>query len=182
MHKEPIAREVTPKLLELAGKYPVVTITGPRQSGKTTLARYAFPDKRYANLEMPDVRAFAREDPRGFLEQFRDKGGIIDEIQRVPELTSYIQGVTDEAGSAGQFILTGSQQFEMMNSVTQSLAGRTALIKLPPFSLSELPTDLNTSDWDGLLYRGFYPRIIDCDLNPTQALADYTSTYLERDL
>lgn len=172
-----IKRKVEEKLIQLAGQYPVVTITGPRQSGKTTLAKKAFPDHQYWSLEDPDVREFARSDSRSFLNQ--SPRMVIDEIQKVPSLVSYIQGIVDRTDIPGQFILTGSHQFELTNVISQSLAGRTALIKLLPFSMNELNEEINLSE---LLYRGFYPRIIDKQLNPTEALSFYTNTYLERDL
>lgn len=131
-----INRTIEPVLKDLASKYPVVTLTGPRQSGKTTLCRKVFPDMAYANLESPDIREFAAADPRGFLAAYPG-GVIIDEIQRGPQLVSYIQGIVDELKIPGQFILTGSQQFEVMNTINQSLAGRTALLKLLPFSIAE---------------------------------------------
>ena len=176
-----IIREISEYLAQLAQKYPVVTITGPRQSGKTTLSREVFKDKAYFNLEMLDVREFARSDPRGFLRKIPD-GAVLDEIQRAPELLSYIQGIVDEKKKNGMFILTGSQQFEVSNSINQSLAGRTALLKLLPFSLTEIKNNYGFSDFNEIIFKGFYPRIYDQDINPTQALADYFETYVERDL
>jgi len=176
-----IQRTITPVLKKLAGQYPVVTITGPRQSGKTTLCRATFPDKPYVNLENPDTRSFASTDPRGFLSSYPE-GAIFDEIQRAPELLSYIQPIVDEQRTPGQFILTGSQQFEVMNTISQSLAGRTALLKLLPFSIEELASAGINLSTDNLLLHGFYPRIHDAGLNPTQALGDYLETYVERDI
>ncbi len=175
-----IPRTLEPILKELAGQYPVVTITGPRQSGKTTLCRAVFPDKPYVNLERPDTREFAVSDPRGFLASYAD-GAILDEIQRAPQLVSYLQPLVDERKQPGQFILTGSQQFEVMTTITQSLAGRTALLKLLPLSIEELAGAGIKSESDTLLLTGFYPRIYDVGINPTQALGDYLETYVERD-
>jgi len=176
-----IPRTLEPVLKELAGQYPVVTVTGPRQSGKTTLCRAAFPDKPYVNLERPDVRDFAGSDPRGFLASHAD-GAILDEIQRVPQLVSYLQPLVDERKQPGQFILTGSQQFEVMTTITQSLAGRTALLKLLPLSIEELAGAGIKPESDKLLLTGFYPRIYDAGINPAQALGDYLETYVERDI
>ncbi len=176
-----IDRTMEPFLKDLAAKYPVVTITGPRQSGKTTLCRKVFPDMPYANLERPDTRDYAITDPLGFLRGYPD-GVILDEIQRVPELLSYIQVMVDERGDPGRFILTGSQQFEVLNMISQSLAGRTALLKLLPFSMGELGRCEPTPSIDKLLLTGFYPRIHDRQLDPTQALGDYFETYVERDM
>jgi predicted AAA+ superfamily ATPase len=176
-----IDRTIEPVLKDLVSKYPVVTLTGPRQSGKTTLCRKVFPDMAYANLESPDVREFAAADPRGFLAAYPE-GVIIDEIQRGPQLVSYIQGIVDERKIPGQFILTGSRQFEVMNTINQSLAGRTALLKLLPFSIAEIRGTTLPESLDLLLLTGFYPRIHDQGLNPTQALGDYYETYVERDL
>ncbi len=161
-------------------KYPVVTVTGPRQSGKTTLARATFADKPYANLENPVTRQFAEEDPLAFLNQY-PQGAIIDEIQRVPDLLSYIQVIVDEKRTNSLFVLTGSQQFELMRGISQSLAGRTALLKLLPLSLSELSPHFSLSV-DELLFNGFYPRIYDQGIAPDQAYGDYFETYVERDL
>ncbi len=176
-----IKRIIADKLGQYAKQYPVITITGPRQSGKTTLGRMQFPDKTYLNLELPDVRAFAQSDPRAFLNRIPD-GAIIDEIQRVPDLVSYIQGMVDEKQQPGMFILTGSQQFELTNSINQSLAGRTALLRLLPFSMAELKSTYSNLDTDSLLFTGFYPRIYDKNLDPVQAQADYIATYVERDI
>ena len=176
-----IERTLTPVLKSLAAQYPVVTITGPRQSGKTTLCRAAFPDKFYVNLESPDTRQFALEDPRSFLAQFPD-GAILDEIQRAPHLLSYIQPIVDEPNSKARYVLTGSQQFEVTNTVNQSLAGRTALLKLLPLSIAELRSAYPIPSIDSLLLTGFYPRIHDQGLNPSQALGDYLETYVERDI
>jgi hypothetical protein len=161
-------------------KYPVVTITGPRQSGKTTLAKATFPDKPYANLENPVTRRFAEEDPVGFLNQF-PAGAIIDEIQRVPDLLSYLQVIVDEKQKNSLFVLTGSQQFELMRGISQSLAGRTALLKLLPLAIAELPP-LFSPGIDEMLFKGFYPRIYDQNIAPSQAYGDYYETYVERDL
>lgn len=177
-----IERTIKQEVLRLAKQYPVVTITGPRQSGKTTLCRALFPHKSYATLENPDNRRMAVNDPKQFLSDF-PHGAVLDEIQRAPELLSYIQGIVDEQKKEGMFILTGSQQFELMDSITQSLAGRTALIKLLPFSYEEVyGRSKKKPDINRVLFTGFYPRIFDKKLNPTEALSFYTATYIERDV
>ena len=176
-----IEREITGCLTRLFRQYPFVTVTGPRQSGKTTLCRSTYPDLEYANLEAPDVRDFAESDPRGFLSQFGE-GAILDEIQHVPELLSYLQVVADEKGTNGQFILTGSEQFRLSDAISQSLAGRTALLRLLPLSLAERRRMGASDDVDDILYSGFYPRIFDQKLDPRQALGDYFETYVERDV
>jgi hypothetical protein len=162
--------------------YPIVAVTGPRQSGKTTLVRLVFPDKPYASLEDPDRRELAASDPRGFLAAFPD-GAVLDEIQRCPELFSYLQGVADSAPRMGHFVLTGSQQFGLLAGISQSLAGRVALTPLLPFSYTELaavgraPATLDT-----LLAAGLYPPVYDRDLEPGRWYANYVQTYLERDV
>lgn len=182
-----IERAITPLLTRLAAQYPVVTLTGPRQSGKTTLARACFPGLAYVSLEDPDIRRFALEDPRGFLAPL-SKGAILDEIQRAPELVSYLQAMVDRDSQPGRFILTGSQQFELMTQVSQSLAGRTAVLRLLPFTLAESHRarqkagHAQINDLPSNLLTGFYPRIHDRGLNPAQALGDYFATYIERDL
>ncbi len=176
-----LTRTIEPVLREYAGQYPVVTITGPRQSGKTTLCRKVFTGKKYVSLENVDTRIFAREDPRGFLAGLSD-GAILDEIQQAPELSSYIQTLVDEDQRKGLFILTGSQQFGVTNTISQSLAGRTALIKLLPFSLEELDSHQEGLNFDKIMLTGFYPRIWRDGLSPHKALADYIETYVERDI
>jgi len=156
-------------------------MTGPRQSGKTTICKSVFPDYAYANLENLDIRNYAASDPKSFLGQFKN-GVILDEIQRVPELTSYIQVIVDEHNKKGQFILTGSQQFEVTHAINQSLAGRTAILKLLPFSFNELYDHKKLVSLSDILYSGFYPRIHDQKLIPTEALSFYLNTYVERDL
>lgn len=173
-------RHILPVLLDRARRQPVVTVTGPRQSGKTTLCRLAFPDRPYVNLEQPDVREFARGDPRAFLDGLRD-GAIIDEIQRVPELLSWIQVDVDARPGPGRYILTGSHQFELSRHIAQSLAGRTALLRLLPLSIAELQ-QAETLSTDDLLHRGGYPRIHAEGLDPAAALGDYFETYVQRDL
>lgn len=174
-------RDMQQELLLLAKQYPVVTITGPRQSGKTTLTKLCFPGKPYINLEAPDIRERAHIDPRGFLMQFPD-GAILDEIQRAPELLSYIQILVDQRDEKGYFILTGSHQLQLHSAITQSLAGRTALLTLLPMSLVELQEagiDLPAHE---AIFRGGYPRIFKDHLDPTTAYRNYFQTYVERDL
>ncbi len=176
-----ISRDIAPLVLQLARQYPVLTLTGPRQSGKTTLCRALFPGKPYVTLEDPDVRRFAEEDPRGFLGSYA-QGAVFDEIQRAPMLPSYLQAMVDADASSGRFILTGSQQFELMSQVSQSLAGRTAVLRLLPFSLAETARMHPVASLPHTLLCGFYPRIHDQQLDPTQALGNYFATYVERDL
>ena len=176
-----IEREITGCLVALFDQYPFVTVTGPRQSGKTTLCRAAFPGLEYVNLEAPDQREFAQSDPRGFLSRLGE-GAVLDEIQRVPELLSYLQVLADEARRNSLFVLTGSEQFRLSEAIGQSLAGRTALLRLLPFSLAELRQAGASDSVDDVLYSGFYPRIHDQGLEPRQALGDYFETYVERDV
>ena len=176
-----IERDIAASLTRLFGQYPVVTVTGPRQSGKTTLCRAAFPHLTYFNLEAPDQRDFAESDPRGFLARAGD-GAIIDEVQNVPALLSYIQVDVDERGRNGLFVLTGSEQFRLSRAISQSLAGRTALLRLLPFSLAERARTDSSMAVDDVIFSGFYPRILDQDLDPRQALGDYFETYVERDV
>lgn len=177
-----VDRNLAGPLLEAASKMPVVAVTGPRQSGKTTLCRHTFPDKPFVSLEPLDNRRFATEDPRGFLREYAD-GAVLDEVQRSPELFSYLQEDVDERPEPGRFILTGSQHFGLTEAITQSLAGRIAILHLLPLSFDELarfedsPSDL----WE-VLWTGAYPRIYDFRLEPARWLADYTATYLQRDV
>jgi len=177
-----IEREITKYLKKVIKKYPVITITGPRQSGKTCLAKNVLPNYQYVNLEDLEIRSIAKRDPKGFLKEYSGKV-IIDEIQRAPELTSYIQVIVDEKKHNGQFILTGSQNFQILDTLSQSLAGRTANITLLPFSFEEIKTKYKKRNFlDKLIYTGFYPRIYDKKLNPTEMLSNYVSSYVERDL
>ena len=176
-----IERDIIPCLTRLFEQYPFVTVTGPRQSGKTTLCRTTFPHLTYVNLEEPDQREFAQYDPRGFLSQIGD-GAILDEIQRVPDLLSYLQVLADEKGQNGLFILTGSEYFKLSESISQSLAGRTGLLRLLPFCLAERQRTGASNVIEDILYSGFYPRIHDQGIEPYQALADYFETYVERDV
>ncbi len=176
-----IPRNAGKTLTALAREYPVLVVTGPRQSGKTTLCKATFPDRPYASLEEPDVRRFAVEDPRGFLAQYPD-GALLDEVQRAPELLSYLQGIVDRKPSPGSFVLTGSQQLDVVAGVSQTLAGRAALLSLLPFSLGELPASLAPRSIEQLLYRGLYPPIFDRELDPSRWYANYVQTYIERDL
>ncbi|HVS00744.1 MAG TPA: ATP-binding protein [Thermoanaerobaculia bacterium] len=178
-----IPRVLEARLRDLAGKFPIVTVTGPRQSGKTTLCRAVFPDKPYVSLEAPDLQDYARHDPRGFLGE-HSEGAVLDEVHRVPELLSYLQPMVDEQPTArGRFVLTGSANFTLLQSLGQSLAGRTALLQLLPLSLEEVrrfpdpPGDLFT-----LLWRGSYPPVYDRGLEPGDWYPSYVTTYLERDV
>lgn len=174
-------RALQTELEQLAHDYPVVTIMGPRQSGKTTLVRHTFPNRPYANLEAPDVQEMAEADPRGFLANYPD-GAILDEIQRVPRLLSYIQLIVDERPLKGMFIITGSHQLELHQAITQSLAGRTALLQLLPMTLDELGAAGIELTLDDALLSGGYPRIFKDNLDPTKAYRNYFQTYIERDL
>ncbi len=177
-----IPRRLEPKLRELARYYPVVAVTGPRQSGKTTLCKKVFPKKAYVSLEALDVRDYARTDPRGFFTEYK-KGAIIDEVQHVPELLSYLQGEVDNQPESGRFILTGSQHFGLSQSIAQSLAGRCGILVLLPLSLDEL-SQFKTSPDElyQVLWQGAYPRIYDRKIPPHQWLADYVTTYIQRDV
>lgn len=176
-----IPRTIQPVLSRLAKAYPVVTVTGPRQAGKTTLCRSTFPDLPYVNLEAPDVREALASDPRSFLRRHPD-GAILDEVQRVPELLSYIQGVVDEPRNRARFVVTGSQHFGLTEAVSQSLAGRTAVLSLLPFSIEEVRQLVPNASARDLLHTGFYPRIHDRGLDPSEALGSYLATYVERDV
>jgi predicted AAA+ superfamily ATPase len=163
-------------------KYPVITLTGPRQSGKTTFLKNEFPAYRYVNLENPDIRNFASTDPRAFLKLY-DKYVIFDEVQRVPALFSYIQALVDESRIMGQFILSGSQNFQLMQNITQSLAGRVALFRLLPFDFNELKmAGLLDQDFTVNMHKGFYPVIYDRNIPPKMFYSNYIQTYIERDL
>ena len=176
-----IPRAAATTVRKLAGYYPVVALTGPRQSGKTTLARAVFPAKPYVSLEDLDVREFAQSDPRRFLAQFAD-GAIIDEAQRCPALFSYLQTNVDENRGVGRFILTGSQHFGLLSGISQTLAGRVGLVHLLPFSSRELALAGKVSDLETMLWRGQYPPVIDRGVPPGIWYADYMATYIERDV
>ena len=177
-----IDRIATATLRRMARGFRVVAVTGPRQSGKTTLVRATFPGKPYVSLEDPDEREFALQDPRGFLAR-HPRGAILDEIQRAPELFSYLQTRVDERRSFGQFVLTGSQQFGLMASITQSLAGRVEILQLLPLALAELKAQgkLDTS-LARVLYRGLYPSLASRRVAPQQWYSSYVATYVERDV
>ncbi|WP_446008415.1 ATP-binding protein [Candidatus Electrothrix sp.] len=193
-----LQRTLETKLKKTATQYPVLTLTGPRQSGKTTLVRAVFSEYDYVSLEDPETRSFAQEDPRGFFKQYSGNV-ILDEVQRTPDLFSYIQVIVDQEDQPGQFILTGSQNFLLLNSISQSLAGRCAVFHLLPFALDELqgipsfpatelgsgfPSERRKPDQDlnDLLFKGFYPRIHDKKLEPQDWLRNYYQTYIERDV
>lgn len=177
-----IRRDLSNLLLRAAGQHPAVTLTGPRQSGKSTLCRGLFPGKPYANLEAPDTRSFATDDPRAFLAQFPE-GAILDEVQRTPELPSYLQGIIDDDPAPGRWILTGSQNLALSESVSQSLAGRSAVLHLLPLAWSEIARFKNhPGSLDEALVAGGYPRIFDRGLGPADWLRSYVATYIERDV
>jgi len=176
-----ITRDITQELVRSTAEYPVVTILGPRQSGKTTLTRMTFPDRPYFSLEEPDVRMAAEADPRGFLAQMED-GGILDEVQRLPVLLSYIQGMVDKTRKRGRFILTGSHQPLLHEAISQSLAGRTAMLALWPFSLHEIRRYDWSRDPFDLIRRGFFPRLHEEGLEPRRFFSGYLQTYVERDV
>jgi predicted AAA+ superfamily ATPase len=172
-------REVAKYLVASFKKYPVISINGPRQSGKTTLAKDTFPELDYVNLEDPSVRMMVENDPKGFLDNYK-KGLIIDEAQNVPSLFSYLQVYVDQRDRPGQYVLTGSQQFLLNENISQTLAGRVAIFNLLPLSYREL--DTTTLDICELMYRGFYPRLYRYDIAPQDFYPSYIQTYLERDV
>ena len=176
-----IRRQMTDELQRSAGQYPVVTVLGPRQSGKTTLVRSTFPEMSYVSLEDPDIRMAAEADPRGFLEHLGDRA-ILDEVQRVPDLLSYLQGFADGAGVSGRFILTGSHQPRLHEAISQSLAGRTAMLNLWPFSMPELRQYGRRRRPFELVLHGFYPRLHEEGLEPRRFFNGYVQTYVERDV
>lgn len=177
-----IPRAMTPELLTQLGEYPIVTLIGPRQAGKTTLVRSALPDYGYVTLEDPETRQFASDDPRAFLKRHSGKV-IFDEIQRTPQLLSYLQVLVDEAGQNGQFVLTGSHQLELRAAISQSLAGRTGILHLLPLSIAELDAaGIRFDHFEEYLHRGFLPRVHDQLQRPHTAYANYYQTYVERDV
>jgi hypothetical protein len=179
-----IDRALSSTLLARAAMYPVLTLTGPRQSGKTTLCRMLFPAKPYFNLEARDTRDHATEDPRGFLAQLPD-GAILDEVQRTPDLVSYLQEEVDRDARHGRFILTGSENFALGSTVSQSLAGRTGILHLLPFTRDEVaafPGAPGSGDLWSAVWHGGYPRVFDQGIPPSVWFADYLATYVERDL
>jgi len=176
-----VKRILFEELLEVASEYPVITILGPRQSGKTTLVKTTFPDKAYLSLEAPDVRQRAIEDPRGFLGELKE-GAILDEVQRAPQLLSYIQGIVDNNSATAQFILTGSHQPLLHQAITQSLAGRTAILKLMPFSLNEIAHYKQNLNAFELCCKGFFPGIYQNNLSSERFFSNYLQTYVERDV
>ncbi len=177
-----IQRELSQLLRDMASKMPIISITGPRQSGKTTLARLTFPDYAYVNLENPDTLEAAVSDPRLFLSQFQS-GVIIDEAQRYPDLFSYIQTASDEANRPGKYILTGSQNFLLLEKISQSLAGRVFVTHLLPLSIAELRASGQAIDnFETSIFQGFYPRLHDADIHPTLFYPSYIQTYVERDV
>jgi len=177
-----IPRTAHALLDEIRKGYPVITLTGPRQSGKTTLAHMAFADRPYVSLETPEEREFAHGDPRGFLARFPD-GAIIDEVQHAPQLLSWIQTDVDACKQMGRFVLTGSQNFALLAGIAQSLAGRSALVQLLPLSIAELKAaDKLPATPDAMLLTGGYPALYARPLDPARWLADYTMSYLERDV
>ena len=167
-------------LERLSKGFPILAITGPRQSGKTTLSKAMFPHLGYVSLEDPIERAFAMEDPKGFLARF-SKGAIFDEAQRWPDLFSHLQGLVDEDRRPGQFVLTGSQQFGLMAGITQSLAGRVGMTRLLPLSLEEIPVGKEGNP-DTMMLRGGYPALYSGGVLPADWFASYVATYLERDV
>ncbi len=179
-----IPRHAEQTIRNLCLGFPVVAVTGPRQSGKTTLAQYMFSDRPYVSLENPDIRDFATQDPRGFLGAYPD-GAVFDEVQRCPELFSYMQELVDQDKRMGRFILTGSQQFGVLSNITQSLAGRVGILHLMPFTLKERYGNQGPQgipDLDHILFSGFYPPVHDRDLDPRTWYANYIETYVERDV
>jgi predicted AAA+ superfamily ATPase len=177
-----IQRDIKKAISDMITKYPIVAVTGPRQSGKTTLLKTLFPEFKYVSLENPDSRNYALSDPNGFLSQY-NQYVIFDEIQRVPSLFSYLQTIVDNSGMMGQFILSGSQNFHLMQHITQSLAGRVAIFRLFPFDFQELKSvNLLSPNYEECLVRGFYPAIYDRQIPSRTFYSNYILTYIQRDV
>ena len=176
-----IPREIAPIINKLRNQFPVISLTGPRQSGKTTLLRSIYVDLPYVNLEEIDMRNSALSDPRGFLNNY-PSGAVLDEVQRTPELFSYIQGIVD-ASKEAHFVLSGSSNFLLLQSISQSLAGRAAILKLLPFGMSELGEKvIGDLSYEQLIFKGLYPGLYDREIDPTYFYPSYVSTYIERDV
>ena len=175
-----IKRSAETSLLNMANQFKSVAIVGPRQSGKTTLVKAVFSGKPYVNMENPDFRKFAQEDTRGFLNNYPD-GAILDEVQRVPPIFSYLQQILDESERTGLFILTGSNNFLLQENISQSLAGRIGLLNLLPFSMREAGISKSTSIND-LLFKGLYPPLYDRKFETKLWYSNYITTYVERDV
>ncbi len=176
-----IKRKQEKELKAIFNEYPVITLTGPRQSGKTTLLKNLFPEKKYVTLEDPNTRDYVKNNPIKFLQDGVD-GIIIDEIQHIPELVSYMQGIVDKANKPGMYIISGSQQLELTRTISQSLAGRTAIQRLLPFSIDEAYNLKGEVPTHEIIYRGFFPRIFAFNQNPTKFYSNYLETYIRRDL
>jgi predicted AAA+ superfamily ATPase len=177
-----ILRALTEETFETAKEFKIVCVIGPRQSGKTTLCKQLFTEKAYVNLEDPDVLLFAKTNPKAFLEKY-PKGAIFDEVQRIPELFNYLQGIVDSSDEMGQFILSGSNNFLMQQNISQSLAGRVGYIELLPFSLSELEaSNIQNESLNKQILEGFYPDIIRKKSSASRWITNYIGTYLERDV
>lgn len=177
-----IQRTAEATLHRLAKGFPVICVTGPRQSGKTTLAKKAFPDKPYISLEDPDIARIAREDPRGLLDGYKD-GLILDEVQAVPEIFQYLKTAVDKDPVPGRYIVTGSHQFNLIEGVTESLAGRAAFVTLYPFSVQELKgAGIPLAETFETLLKGFYPPVYDRDVTVYDWYTNYISSYIERDV
>ncbi|WP_421945827.1 ATP-binding protein [Pedobacter sp.] len=177
-----VKRQISNIIKAQQSKFPILAVTGPRQSGKTTMLKELFEEYRYVSLENPDMRFFASEDPNGFLNEYSEKV-ILDEIQTVPQLFSYLQTKVDENKKMGQYILSGSQNFSLINKITQTLAGRVALFKLLPLDFEELKTEnLLAESYQETIFKGFYPAIFDREIDPNIFYANYLQTYVEKDV
>ncbi len=176
-----ITRDISDITIRAFREYPIILIQGPRQSGKTTLARNLFPDKKYITLEDIDSRTYASEDPKGFLSTIPE-GAILDEVQHVPSLMSYIQGIIDEKNTPGMFVLTGSNNLLLMEAVSQTLSGRIAILTLLPLSIKEEASFADSWSTEKIIISGFYPRLITWDMDRPYFYSNYISTYVERDV